>query len=143
MTFNTSEMLMMKGTKKNYAIGFSFVAEICFGVKLSKIPCLPESFLGVFNYKGTVIPVIELEKGCSEGESKSIILILKCGKHRLGMFVGDQPDIIPSGAAQQIQEEVAAEEGAIWMEKEICRYGEHLISVIDLERSVEAMILGG
>ena len=56
------EVLCIPGKRRNYAVEFPYVEEICKDVMISLMPCLPEHFAGVCNYKGSIVPVV-----CQEG----------------------------------------------------------------------------
>ena len=46
------EVLCIPGKRRNYAVEFPYVEEICKDVMISLMPCLPEHFAGLCNYKG-------------------------------------------------------------------------------------------
>ncbi|MFR3751552.1 MAG: hypothetical protein ACLTW9_02910 [Enterocloster sp.] len=46
------EVLCIPGKRRNYAVEFPYVEEICKDVMISLMPCLPGHFAGVCNYKG-------------------------------------------------------------------------------------------
>ena len=52
------EVLCIPGKRRNYAVEFPYVEEICKDVMISLMPCLPEHFAGVCNYKGSIVPVV-------------------------------------------------------------------------------------
>ena len=56
------EVLCIPGKRRNYAVEFPYVEEICKDVMISLMPCLPEHFAGLCNYKGSIVPVV-----CQEG----------------------------------------------------------------------------
>ena len=73
---NTDELLCIKGRSKNYAFEFSYIAEICPGVQVSKVPCLPESFIGVCSHKGEIVPLIRMEDMEGEGDGTELTFII-------------------------------------------------------------------
>lgn len=142
---NQNAMLLLAGREKNYAVEFFSVEEICFNIKLSKIPALPNYFLGRGNYKGNTLPIIRLEKEYGQPGEKNmqpVVLILKYQQHQFGLWAEVQPDMIPAGAAAAIQEsDFSIEENGIWKEKELYQYDGKLVSLIDVQRSAEQLLL--
>ena len=49
------EVLCIPGKRRNYAVEFPYVEEICKDVMISLMPCLPEHFAGLCNYKGSIV----------------------------------------------------------------------------------------
>ena len=57
---HSDEILCIPGDKRNYGIELFQVVEICSSLQISKVPCLPDCYAGVCNYKGTITPVVRL-----------------------------------------------------------------------------------
>ena len=71
-----------------------------------------------------------------------VVLILKYQQHQFGLWAEVQPDMIPAGAAAAIQEsDFSIEENGIWKEKELYQYDGKLVSLIDVQRSAEQLLL--
>ena len=133
------ELLCIPGKGRNYALEFSCLEEICQEVYPSKVPCLPQYYAGVWNYKGTIIPMVRLEE--ISRNTESIALIVKCGGHEFGLLVENEPCIVHTGEIEAV--EIPGESGVtgIWKIKEMFRNEEQLFSLIDMERTVENLIL--
>ena len=58
---SSRELLCITGSEKNYALDLKWIAEIYADVHISPFPCLPPHYIGMYNYKGQIIPVISLE----------------------------------------------------------------------------------
>ena len=59
---SSRELLCITGSEKNYALDLKWIAEIYADVHISPFPCLPPHYIGMYNYKGQIIPVISLEE---------------------------------------------------------------------------------
>ncbi|WP_242039593.1 chemotaxis protein CheW [Anabaena sphaerica] len=73
-------MLLFQINNQRYAIASQQIVEVIPLVNLTKLPHTPEYFAGVFNYRGRIIPVIDLcqlmgNQSCVEHLSTRIILI--------------------------------------------------------------------
>ena len=60
--YTGKELLCIPGKNKSYAVEIPYITELCIQMQLSLIPCLPDCFAGVCNYKGNIVPVVELEE---------------------------------------------------------------------------------
>ena len=109
---NTDELLCIRGESKNYAFEFSYIAEICSGVQVSRVPCLPEAFIGVCSHKGEIVPVIRMED--MEGDAY----------------------ILPVQERSEVQTPEKEIPGKRWKEKGMIQTKSELYTVIDLEKTV-------
>ena len=68
-------MLVLLYTVKDssYALNAELVIEVIIRVRLKKIPHMPAFVSGVFNYHGTVVPVVDISE-MLEGEISSLCL---------------------------------------------------------------------
>lgn len=78
-------MLLFQINNQRYAIPSQQVVEVISLVNLTKLPHTPEYFAGVFNYRGRIIPVIDLsqlmsDKSCCQHLSTRIILVNHWGR---------------------------------------------------------------
>jgi chemotaxis-related protein WspB len=73
-------MLLLYINNQRYALASQQVIEVLPLVTLTTLPHTPEYFAGVFNYRGQVVPVLDLcqlmhGKSCSQNLSSRIILV--------------------------------------------------------------------
>ncbi|MBK1987938.1 chemotaxis protein CheW [Sphaerospermopsis aphanizomenoides BCCUSP55] len=78
-------MLLFHINNQRYAIPSQQVVEVIPLVNLTTLPHTPEYFAGVFNYRGRIIPVIDLcqlisNKSCADHLSTRIILVNHWGR---------------------------------------------------------------
>ncbi|WP_413174255.1 chemotaxis protein CheW [Anabaena azotica] len=78
-------MLLFHINNERYAIASQQIVEVIPLVNLTRLPHTPEYFAGVFNYRGRIIPVIDLSQlmtgqRCSEHLSTRIILVNHWGR---------------------------------------------------------------
>lgn len=133
------ELLCIPGNDRNYALEFSRLNEICQGVCPSKVPCLPKHYAGVWNYKGTIIPMVKLEEASRNMER--IALIVRCGGHEFGLMVENEPYIVHTDEIEAVEIPGESATTGIWKVKEMFRNEEQLFSLLDMERTVENLIL--
>mgnify|MGYP002733219366 CR=1 FL=1 len=143
--YSSRELLCIPGKNKSYAIESSYVTELCRQTQLSRIPCMPEHYAGVCSYKGNIIPVIKLHSGeggqDGDGGEDSLLLTVSCGKYQLGILFTGEPYILPAGIAEMVESPAEMGSSGIWAEKEICRHENEILFVIDMEKTVEGLII--
>lgn len=156
--YTSKELLCIPGKNKSYAIETEYVTELCTQIQLSCIPCLPGHFAGVCSYKGNIIPVVKLygdeqddenpvrerQDGETDGGrnvENDLLLVISCGKYQMGILITGEPYILPAGAAEMVESPAEMGTPGIWAEKEICRNEKEILFVIDMEKSVEGLII--
>lgn len=94
---SSRELLCITGSEKNYALDLKWIAEIYADVHISPFPCLPPHYIGMYNYKGQIIPVISLE----EADAR-ILIIIRCNDCLFAMAVSKEPFIIDQKDVEEI-----------------------------------------
>lgn len=136
------DILCLPGDDKNYALEISSVTEICPDIQVSKMPCLPTHYAGVCNYKGTIIPVVSLMAASHQEETENcMMLIVSCGQYQFGIPIWRPPFIINSSAAEKIENPGAFSEEELWSVREIYKKDGELYLRLDLEKTVENLII--
>ncbi|GAA0806322.1 chemotaxis protein CheW [Clostridium sp. AF19-22AC] len=133
---NDRELLCIRGKKKNYAFEFRDIREICRELKISRMPCLPEHFTGVCNYKGGIVPVLCIEETEPE-EERTLVFIFEYQNYQLGILYSGEPYILDPGKYTEIQRpesESACNE--IWIEKKMILADEEIYTVLDMEKII-------
>ena len=133
---NTDELLCIKGRSKNYAFEFSYIAEICPGVQVSKVPCLPESFIGVCSHKGEIVPLIRMEDMEGEGDGTELTFIIHCQGFSMGIVCQGTAFILQAQKGSEVQTPEKVLPGKLWAEKTMIQADSGLYTVIDLEKTV-------
>lgn len=135
------ELLVLPGYGGTYLVEFDYVVELCNDLKISHMPCLTKRYLGVTNYKGTVIPIVRLEDGCGDSCEENLILVIQCQKYQLGILLPMVPYSVSQEGLEFIQNPAQSAAAGEWCEKGLCRLGEELVFLLDVERSVGELIL--
>lgn len=125
---------------EEYALPISKVQEIMRIGEITRVPNSPEYVKGVMNLRGRIIPVIELKKRLSLGESvidkNSRIVVVENGIKLLGLMV-DQVAQVMNITAEQIDqapdEVIQIQESYI---KGIGKIDNRMIIMLDLEQII-------
>ena len=136
-------VLCIPGERKHYAVEFPYVEEICKEIMISLMPCLPEHFAGVCNYKGGIVPVVCLDGSVSRGQapgSRQMVLVLRHQKYYLGILLYREPYLTQISGEEQIRGPKQQETG-LWVEKAYFMWNDSLYSLVDVEKTLEKLII--
>lgn len=128
----SEELLGIMGREKNYLIELNWIVQICTDVQISPFPCLPPQYIGMYNYKGEIIPVISLQ-----GQNPRILLVIKCREGLFAIAVSREPSVIGKNAIKKIDGPQSRDVSGIWMEKGLYQWENVIFSLIDIEGTVE------
>ena len=142
--FTGRELLCIPGKNKNYAVEIPYVTELCIQMRISLLPCLPDHFAGVCNYKGNIVPVVELESGQKEetrGKRRDMVLLMEWGRYRMGIHFTGEPYVVSVTEADKIESPEEMEPSGIWAEKQIYKAGDAVVFLIDIEKKMESLVI--
>lgn len=139
-TGERSDILCMPCGQQIFGIEFGFVAEICTDMHISFVPCLPAGFLGVCNYKGTIIPVIDMDPSGADAIGALAIPVIRYGKYMFGILCRQEPFILTAGGAPPVELPEDARSSGVWRFKYIYEHEDRMCQVIDVKGTVEAML---
>ncbi len=118
------QMVAFKLKDEEYAVTIDHVNEIKNVTEITRVPRAPFYIRGVFNLRGKIIPVVDLKKRLSLGDSEvrddSRIIVVEVGQHVVGLLVDsvtettrvnagevDSPNMAVAGVAQQFIQGIA------------------------------------
>ena len=129
---SSREFLCIAGRERSYALDLKWVAEIYADVHISSFPCLPPHYIGMYNYKGNIIPVIGLEE-----EEARILVILRCDDCLFAMAAAREPFIIDRNAIEEIDSLHPGDLSGLWIEKTLYQMEDTLVSLLDIQGTLE------
>ena len=121
-----------------YGAEASQVFQIIRYQEVTKVPRMPKFIEGIINYRGSVLPIINLNKRFELGEldinKKTKILVTKLGDKQAGFIVNDVTEIIKFS-----DEDIEPAPSLIYGEAnsfltKVGKKGDMLVSIIDLEK---------
>jgi purine-binding chemotaxis protein CheW len=119
-----------------YAVDIRRIREIIYYRPVTPLPEAPPFVEGVFDLRGTVIPVIDLKKkigvGNESGEDPNHILILRMGDRLVGMIVDEVQEVFEI-EEQQIQDpqKIHRGPGSRYLTG-VCKINDHLVFLLDM-----------
>lgn len=121
-----------------YGADASQVFQIIKYQEMTKVPRMPKFIDGIINYRGAVLPVINLNKRFDMGETdiskKTKILVTKMGEKFAGFIVNDVNEIVKF-TDEEIEPAppIIYGDGCTFLSK-VGKKGDKLITIIDLEK---------
>lgn len=133
---NNSQLIVFTLGEQEYAINIFFAQEIMRIPDLTKMPNSPPFLEGVFNLRGKVIPVFDLEKRFEITQADrgidSRLLILNLDGMQAGIIVEDVSDVmsIDGHSIQKLDDEIVGiSKNSI---EGVCLVEEHIITVLNV-----------
>jgi len=121
-----------------YGAEASQVFQIIKYQEVTKAPRMPKFIEGIINFRGTVLPIINLNKRFELGEleigRKTKILVIKLGDKQAGFIVNDVSEIVKFS-----DEDIEPAPSLLYGEAnsfltKVGKKGDMLVSIIDLEK---------
>ncbi|MBC7473386.1 MAG: purine-binding chemotaxis protein CheW [Candidatus Sericytochromatia bacterium] len=95
---NTKYMLILKIDEENYALSINDIDRTIQALEITKLPDTPPTILGVINYHGQIIPVINMRKLFNLPEKEidltDIFVIANTSKRKLCLVVDGTSEVI-------------------------------------------------
>ena len=138
---DADEMLCIPGNEKTYALPLACVAEICSDIHITRIPCLPEPYVGVYNHKGTILPVLRMGEKRTEEEKRQVAVLIRWGKYLFGVLTEQEPYLLSLEDTETVEYPEGALSESVWKEKGGLLRDGRLYAVLDVEKTAEACVV--
>lgn len=139
------QYIIFNANKEEYGLDLLQIQEICHYQKITKLPMSKESILGIIDYRGEVIPIIDIKSKLgfnpnndlntniteSITEDTRIITIMKDNKH-LGLLVDSVSSIVDITDFEKLDGTIKT---VNFIEK-IGKIDNRIISIIDIDKLV-------
>jgi purine-binding chemotaxis protein CheW len=123
--------------REEYGVDIGHVQEIIHLVDIRRIPNAPPFLLGVINYRGRVISVLDLRRRldmqAADVTSHSRIIVIESGPKLLGLLVDRVTQVlrVPAAAVGMLPEEIEPFRGFV---RGIAKLDARLVMVLDMDR---------
>ncbi|MDP4092699.1 MAG: chemotaxis protein CheW [Bacillota bacterium] len=133
---NDLQIVVFSLNRELCGVDTSHVQEIILCKDIVKVAKMPKFIEGVINYRGIMVPIINLNKRFGFGETeitkKTKIIITRINEILLGFMVNEVPEIIKvAGNEIEPAPEILKQAGNVYM-KNIAKVNSKIISVLDL-----------
>ena len=120
-----------------YALRVEYLVELLPAPRITRVPSVPEHILGVMNFRGEILPVIDLKRFFSLPQSDPtadrIVVVVKHGEVRTGLLVDGVGDLVPLSPDDLTEEPLVAGRTQRVTFEGVARFKGGLVSLIDLE----------
>ena len=120
-----------------YALRVDYLVELLPAPRITRVPSVPEHILGVMNFRGEVLSVIDLKRFFalpqSEPSPDLIVVVVEHGEVRTGLLVDGVGDLVPLSPGDLTEEPLVAGRAQRASFEGAVRFKGGLISLINLE----------
>jgi purine-binding chemotaxis protein CheW len=121
-----------------YALRVEYLVEILPAPRITRVPSVPEHILGVMNFRGEILSVIDLKRffslpQSSEPAAERIVVVVKHGELRTGLLVDGVGDLVPLSADDLAEEPLVAGRAQRATFEGVARFKGGLVTLINLE----------
>lgn len=138
------QIFCLPSNKLYYGLELDSIIETVQNVQITPIPCLPEYYCGVCNHKGTVVPVLSLDRlaGSSRTEhhEHTVVVMIQCGEYECGILTGEQPVLMDVTGAVPLQEESGGLSDRMTIRK-ACVTQKGVVLILDVQATLEGLIV--
>ncbi len=130
----------------NFYIGIelNYVIELVRDPHITLVPCLPSYYEGVCNWKGNIVPVVSMRAagGLPPGEvSQKLVLLVKAGGLECGFLISGEPAILGVAPDRELTGELPEADGSMLAVKRAFEGEDKVIVVVDMEKSLQKMVV--
>ena len=131
------QYLTLRLGDESYALRAEYLVELLPAPRVTRVPSVPEHILGVMNFRGEILPVIDLKRFFSLPEGQPvedrIVVVVKHGDVRSGLLVDGVGDLVPLAPDDLTEEPPVAGRARRAAFEGVARFKGELVSLINLE----------
>ncbi len=134
--------------KGRFSFELDNVKELVRDLRVTKVPCLPEYYEGVCNWKGNIIPIVSLRRagGLAPLQDKdnvmqALILVTKAAGLECGFLIETEPQILNVFSDRQVEGELPDKNSSVLTVGKIFEGEDKIVAVINLEESLGKMVV--
>jgi purine-binding chemotaxis protein CheW len=124
-----------------YAISLKYIREFSKIINLSRVPCVPEFYIGLNNLRGEFIPVLDIKGFLGIAQTKitdkTKIIFVKTSRMQIGIIVDEVFDIIKVSADRINKSGVTQMDKSKYTAGEIIFEDNKVINIFDLDKFLQ------
>lgn len=147
MADSKERLPLMVVSDGNICVGMELdhVMELIRDIRISPLPCVPEYYEGLCNWKGKLVPVVSLRRAGNlpkrEGAGSGVVIIVKSGELECGFLIENEPGIIDVDPADQMEGEIPGKLGGLLKAVRVYPAGGRIVPVLDIPETLESLIV--
>ena len=139
------EFLCVRMTDAVYGFELPHIREIIWDSRITLVPCVPDYYEGLCNWKGTIITAASLSRMTGTKESgygdQPVVIITETGALQCGFLVREEPEILRVPADARLTGDTPDRIGEILKIKAAYAWENEVIYVIDAEETLKCMVI--
>lgn len=139
------DFLCVRTSEGVYGFELSCVMEIVWGNRITPVPCIPDYYEGICNWKGTIIPVASFARtsGEEDGErgKQPVIIITRSEGLECGLLVWEEPEILRVKAENLLKGDAPDRKGEVLKLQAAYSHEDQVVYVIDIGETLKSMVV--
>lgn len=138
-------LLVVSDGDTHIGLELEHVAELIRDVSITPLPCVPEYFEGICNWKGKLVPVISLQRAgkflAAEGPGHGVVIVVRSGELECGFLIDTEPGIVSVNPEERMDGEVPEKLGGLLKVSRAYLDGRRIIPVLDIPETLEGLVV--
>lgn len=139
------DLLCLSMGEVHYGLALENIIETLRNVQVTAVLGLPAYFCGVCNRKGTITPVLRLDRllGAPDeaGNGSPVTVMVRSGEYECGLMIWSQPVILPVTMDQKLQGAPAEALGGACVIGAVYNDGSHVILEVDIGATLADLVV--
>lgn len=144
-SYESLPLMVIGDGKIHVAMELDCVMELIRDIPITPLPCVPDYYEGICNWKGKIVPVVSLQRAGElpkvEGPGSGVVIILQVDDLECGFLIGNEPEIVTVSRENRLDGEVPEKIGGILTIKQVYSEGGRVIPLLDLPATMSHLIV--
>ena len=144
-TMERLSLMVVSDGRIHVGMELDHVMELIRDVSITPLPCVPDYYEGICNWKGRLIPVVSLQRvgelPVVEGPGSGVVIILRSGELECGFLIGNEPGIVYVNPEDRMDGEVPEKLGGVLKVSRAYAVGPRIIPVLDIPETLEHLVV--
>ena len=144
-TMERLSLMVVSDGRIHVGMELDYVMELIRDVSITPLPCVPEYYEGICNWKGRLIPVVSLQRAGElpvvEGPGSGVVIILRSGELECGFLIGNEPGIVYVNPEERMDGEIPEKLGGVLKVSRAYADGQRIIPVLDIPETLENLVV--
>ncbi len=138
-------LMVVSDGRIHVGLELDHVMELIRDVSITHLPCVPEYYEGICNWKGKLIPVVSLQRvgelPAAEGPGSGVVIIVRSGELECGLMIGNEPGIVYVNPEDRMDGEFPEKLGGLLAVGKVYAEGQRIIPVLDIPETLEHLVV--
>lgn len=144
-SYESLTLMVVGDGKIHVAMELDYVRELVRDAAITALPCVPDYYEGICNWKGKIIPVVSLQRAGElpkvEGAGSGVIIIVQVEDLECGFLIGNEPEITTVNPENRLDGEVPDKIGGLLVIKQVYADGDRVVPLLDLPATMMRLVV--